>query len=227
MTKIIYNKFDKEKLNELPQVTFEGRIIVILTPEDAHKAVSYLLDGRHNLLGVDTETRPSFHKGEQHKVSLLQVSTEDTCFLFRLNHTDMTPDIVKLLENTRVPMIGLSWHDDLLSLRKRKEFTPGRFIDLQDVAEEIGIEDKSLQKIYANVFHQKINKRQRLTNWDADVLNEKQKQYAAIDAWACVLLYKEIMRLKESGDYQLIVSPTLPPEGEEKSAVGKECAPTP
>ena len=103
-------------------------------------------------------------------------------------------------------MIGLSWHDDLLSLHKRREFTPGYFIDLQDIVGELGIKDLSLQKIYANIFHQKISKRQRLTNWDADILNDKQKEYAATDAWTCINLYEEIKRLLSTGDYDLIVS---------------------
>ena len=68
----------------------------------------------------------------------------------------------------------------------------------------MGIEDKSLQKIYANLFGEKISKRQRLTNWEADVLSDKQKEYAAIDAWACINLYDEIMRLMATGDYELI-----------------------
>jgi len=139
-------------------------------------------------------------------VSLLQVSTSDICFLFRLNHIGITPAILRLLENKVVPMVGLSLHDDMLSLHKRVAFTPGFFIDLQDLVGELGIEDLSLQKLYANLFHQKISKRQRLTNWDSDVLNDKQKAYAALDAWACINLYKEILRLKQSGDYELVIN---------------------
>ena len=114
-------------------------------------------------------------------VSLLQVSTSNICFLFRLNHIGITPAILRLLENTTVPMVGLLLHDDMLSLHKRVGFTPGNFIDLQDLVGELGIEDLSLQKLYANLFHQKISKRQRLTNWDSDVLNDKQKAYAALE----------------------------------------------
>lgn len=101
-------------------------------------------------------------------------------------------------------MIGLSWHDDLLALHKRSDFKKGNFIDLQDIVGDLGIKDLSLQKLYANIFRQKISKRQRLTNWNNETLSEKQKQYAATDAWACIQLYEEIMRLKVSGDYQLV-----------------------
>ncbi len=205
MKKKLYNKFDKKQLAKLPQVKFEGRIISVLSAEEAEKAVRYLLSA--DILGVDTETRPAFHRGEQHQVCLLQVSTRDTCFLFRLNFTGITPAIKQLLEDTTVPKIGLSWHDDIRSLKHREEFNPGLFIDLQDMAKNLGIEDLSLQKLYANVFHQKISKRQRLSNWETPVLSNSQKQYAAIDAWSCINLYEEILRLESTGDYELIIVP--------------------
>ena len=204
MRKIIYNKFDKKSIAQLPTVSFPGKTVVVMSESEAEKAVHFLLS--QDILGVDTETRPSFKKGETHMVSLLQVSTSDVCFLFRLNHIGITPAILRLLENKAVPMVGLSLHDDMLSLHKRVSFTPGYFIDLQDLVGELGIEDLSLQKLYANLFHQKISKRQRLTNWDSDVLNDKQKAYAALDAWACINLYKEILRLKQSGDYELVIN---------------------
>ncbi len=207
MKKIIYNKFDKKAITNLPKVVFPGKIVVIMTEGETEKAVDYLLSS--DILGVDTETRPSFKKGESHKVSLLQVSNRSTCFLFRLNLTGITPAIKRLLENTKVPMIGLSLHDDMMSLHKRMQFTPGKFIDLQDIVNEIGIEDLSLQKLYANLFQQKISKRQRLTNWDTDILNDSQKGYAALDAWACINLYEEIQRLKETHDYELVKQPEL------------------
>ena len=204
MKKVIYSKFDKRAISALPQVLFPGRIFVVSTAEDAKKAVDYLLGA--NLLGVDTETRPSFKKGETHKVSLLQVATHDTCFLFRLNDIGITPDVKRLLENTTVPMVGLSWHDDLLSLHRRAPFKPGLFIDLQNLVGMLGIKDMSLQKLYANLFHKKISKRQQLTNWDAEVLDSKQQAYDATDAWACIQLYEELIRLKTTGDYKLVLN---------------------
>ena len=202
MKKTIYNKFDKSVINALPLVSFPGKITVVVGEYEAECAVDYLLSC--DILGVDTETRPAFRRGQNHKVALLQVATRDHCFLFRLNHIGLPPSLVRLLSNKTVPMIGLSWHDDLMSLHRREPFEAGWFIDIQDIIGNLGIEDKSLQKIYANLFGEKISKRQRLTNWEADVLSDKQKEYAAIDAWACINLYDEIMRLMATGDYELI-----------------------
>ena len=202
MMKTIYNKFDKAKIAALPRVLFKGRIVVVLTERDADKAVRYLLS--QPILGVDTETRPSFKKGQMHQVALLQVSSYAVCFLFRLNQLGLSPSVKRLLEDTRVPKIGLSLRDDLLSLHKLGDFNAGYFIDLQDHMREIGVEDLSLQKLYANFFAQKISKREQLTNWEADILQDKQKLYAATDAWSCIMLYEELMRLEQTGDYELI-----------------------
>ena len=203
MTKILYNKFNKKLISKLPKVEFGGKIIVIVSPDEAKRAVDVLL--RYPLLGIDTETRPSFKRGHQNMVSLLQVSTEDICFLFRLNLTGMTPDVIRFLEDTSVPKIGLSLHDDILSLHKRAPFSPGNLIDLQHHMRELGIEDLSLQKLYANLFRQKINKSQQLSNWEADTLTDRQKLYAATDAWACIMLYNEYCRLLKTGDYELLI----------------------
>lgn len=204
MGKIIYDRFDKHDISKLPRAVFDGRIIVVTTPTDAEKAVGYLLS--QDILGIDTETKPSFRKGRTHEVALLQVSTHDTCFLFRLNLTGMTPAIIRLLEDVSVKKVGLSLHDDINSLHKRADFTPGNFIDLQKHVGELGIEDLSLQKLYANFFQQKISKSARLSNWETDILTDSQKLYAATDAWACINIYEELLRLERTGDYQLVKS---------------------
>ena len=183
----------------MPKVLFPGRIFVVYTESDAEKAVAYLKDQR--IVGVDTETRPSFKRGTTHKVALLQISTQDTCFLFRLNRIGM-PEF--LMSDTL--KIGLSLKDDFNSLRKRQDMHPdrGNWIELQEYVGKFGIEDRSLQKIYANLFGEKISKNQRLSNWEADVLSEGQKLYAATDAWACVEIYNCLSELESTGNYEII-----------------------
>jgi ribonuclease D len=202
MKKTIYQKYDKSLIPDLPRVLFEGRVFVVLTESEARKAVDYLLS--QPLLGLDTETRPTFRKGPMHQVALLQVSSHDVCFLFRLCRLGLSPSVKRLLEDTTVPKVGLSLTDDMHQLRRLGDFETGRFIDLQNHVREVGVEDMSLQKLYANFFGQKISKRQQLTNWEADILTEPQKLYAATDAWACVMLYEELMRLEATNDYTLV-----------------------
>ena len=187
----------------MPKVLFPGRIFVIYTESDAEKAVAYLKDQR--IVGVDTETRPSFKRGTTHKVALLQISTQDTCFLFRLNRIGMPDSLQEFLMSDTLK-IGLSLKDDFNSLRKRQDMHPdrGNWIELQEYVGKFGIEDRSLQKIYANLFGEKISKSQRLSNWEADVLSEGQKLYAATDAWACVEIYNCLSELESTGNYEII-----------------------
>ena len=202
MKKVIYNKFDKARIQQLPRALFEGRIEVVLSESEAAKAVDYLL--KQPIIGIDTETRPSFRKGVKYYVSLLQVSSRDICFLFRLKHTGMCESIIRLLEDTTIPKIGLSLHDDIRQLHEVAQFQPGYFIELQDKVKAFGVGDLSLQKLFANFFGERISKGQRLTNWEADILSESQKRYAATDAWACILLYEEMERLLQTGDFEVI-----------------------
>lgn len=187
----------------MPKVLFPGRIFVVYTESDAEKAVAYLKDQR--IVGVDTETRPSFKRGTTHKVALLQISTQDTCFLFRLNRIGMPDSLQEFLMSDTIK-IGLSLKDDFNSLRKRQDMHPdrGNWIELQEYVGKFGIEDRSLQKIYANLFGEKISKNQRLSNWEADVLSEGQKLYAATDAWACVEIYNCLSELESTGNYEII-----------------------
>lgn len=193
----------KAEVAAMPKVLFPGRIFVIHTESEAEKAVAYLKD--QLMVGVDTETRPSFKRGTTHKVALLQISTQDTCFLFRLNRMGMPDSLQEFLMGDTLK-IGLSLKDDFNSLRKREDVHPdrGNWIELQDYVGRFGIEDRSLQKIFANLFGQKISKSQRLSNWEADVLSEGQKLYAATDAWACVEIYNCLTELECTGGYEII-----------------------
>lgn len=187
----------KEEIANLTVEEFNGRIITILTQQDAEKAVDYLL--QFPKVGFDTETRPSFQKGQRYKISLMQIATEDACFLFRLNHIGFPPSLEMFLESNDTLKIGLSLRDDFGAIRKRTTIEPANFLDLQNFVGQFGIEDASLQKIYAILFHKKISKGQRLSNWEADVLSEAQKKYAALDAWACLKIYNLLNQAVNEG----------------------------
>ena len=174
---------------------------MIQTISEAGKAVNYLKT--QSIVSIDSETRPSFKKGRIHKVALLQIATEECCFLFRLNAIGLPASLVELLEDPNVLKVGLSLKDDFLMLHKRAPFTPEGHIELQEYVRTFGILDKSLQKIYALLFKEKISKSQQLSNWECDVLTDAQKQYAAMDAWACLRIFTLLKQLSQSGDFEI------------------------
>lgn len=187
-----YISISKEQLSALPTVIFPGRITVVDTVEAANEALSVLRN--ESVVGFDTETKPSFRKGQSNSVALIQVSTLDRCFLFRLKKLGFIDELRGFIEDSSIKKIGLSLHDDFLVLHRGAEFDPDGFIDLQSLVKEYGINDISLQKIYGIIFNERISKSQRLSNWEAAYLTDSQQSYASIDAWACLRIYNHLKR---------------------------------
>ena len=186
----------REEIAAFDVEEFNGRIFVIDSPDKADQAINYL--SGFNNLGFDTETRPSFTKGNLNNMALIQLATNDRCYLFRINRIGFLPSLIRLLSNANIRKIGLSLKDDFLGMSRRMQFTPQGFIDLQKIVLEHNIADTGLQKVYAILFQKKISKNQQLSNWEAEKLSEAQKKYAALDAWACLKIYEKLCLTNES-----------------------------
>lgn len=183
-------KISNEETAQLPAIEFRGEIRIIEHERDIDAACDYLR--RQPLIGFDTETRPSFRAGVMFRVSLLQLSSPERCYLFRLNRIPLAKPLLQLLESPDVLKIGADVAGDLRSLRQLRHFRDGGFVDLQTIAPEWGIEEKSLRKLSAIVLGQRVSKAQRLSNWEAAALTDKQQLYAATDAWVCTQIYDRL-----------------------------------
>lgn len=197
----------KEEVNELPLVFFEGEIIVVDTEKKAKEAIKVLR--KQKIVGIDTETKPSFKKGQSHKVALLQIATADQCFLFRLNKIDFPETLAAFLSRKSIQKIGLALRDDFIGLNKHYNFKPENIIDLQTIVNNYGILEKGLQKIFAIVFNQKISKSQRLSNWESEELTDKQQLYAATDAWAPLMIYKALKQARKLSKDEISANKTI------------------
>lgn len=186
------DKISNEESALLPAVAFPGEIRVVEHERDVAAACRYLSE--QPLIGFDTETRPSFRAGVTFRVALLQLSSQERCYLFRLNRIALSKPILQLLGDEALPKVGLDVGCDLRSLRQLRHFRDGGFADLQALAPEWGIEEKSLNKISAIVLGQRVSKAQRLSNWEATTLTDKQRLYAATDAWVCMRIYDRLQR---------------------------------
>jgi len=180
----------KEELTELPLKSFDGEIIVVDTIykiDDAIKSLS-----KAKVIGFDTETKPSFKKGVINEVALLQLSVKDKAFLFRINRIGLPKAVCEILANPEIVKPGVAINDDIKSLKKVQPFNAKGFVELQDNAKSLGINNFSLKKLAAITCGFRISKGQQLSNWEADVLTEAQKRYAATDAWAALEIYNNI-----------------------------------
>ncbi len=178
----------------MPLGSFPGKIHVIdKTGMEFMRAVAYL--NAQKIIGFDTETRPVFAPGQHHNhVALLQLSGPEHAYLFRVGQMGMRRMLCRLMSNPRILKIGAAVRDDVRGLQYYQRFDAKGFVDLQQIACEWGIRDKSVKKLAANILGIRISKSQQLSNWEADVLSSGQKMYAATDAWVCREMYLKLLK---------------------------------
>ncbi|MBN1953192.1 MAG: 3'-5' exonuclease domain-containing protein 2 [Bacteroidales bacterium] len=193
-------KISKEEIELLPREKFLGEIFYIDSNEALQEFIVELKDKK--VLGFDTETRPAFKKGVINEVSLLQLSTGDQAFLFRLNEISDHSEIKALLSNPSIIKAGVAIHDDIIGLQRLFNFKPAGFIELQDYVKDFGIEDNSLKKLSANILGFQISKRQQTSNWEVAQLSQAQIEYAATDAWVCYEIYSLLKKVKPHNGHQ-------------------------
>jgi ribonuclease D len=178
----------KEEINELPLGQFEGNIYLIDSPDQVDDAVDFLED--QHLIGFDTETKPSFRKGQFNHVSLLQLSTSEQAFVFRLNKIGFPDSLRNVLEKDNLIKIGAAVNDDLKGLGKLTDsFYPQSFFDLNDELKKVGFHNVGVRNLCGMVLKIRISKTEQVSNWEAEKLTEKQLRYAATDAWACLEIF--------------------------------------
>jgi len=188
----------KDELMALPLYSYEGEVVCVDTMEKFMQVKDELF--LESLWGFDTETKPTFKKGDANrkKVALLQLSSREKTYIFRLSIIGMPKELLDFLSSDKFTKIGLSSRDDIKGLQKLSPFEPAGFIDLQSIAPNYGIEEKGLRKMAAIVLGFRISKSQQLSNWESNELTEKQIRYAATDSWVTRMIYVEMTR--KNGD---------------------------
>jgi ribonuclease D len=181
-----------EELTGMPLKWFEGRIVLVDSDRKLQQAVEELT--HQKVIGFDTETKPSFKKGAANKVALLQLSTRHTAYLIRITHIGLPEAIKQILADPNILKTGVAIRDDIKGLREINDFVPAGFVDLQDQAKKMGIQNFSLKKLTAIACGFRISKGQQLSNWEAPELTEAQQLYAATDAWATLVIFENFSK---------------------------------
>lgn len=181
-----------EEINNLPLRTFNGKTTVISDPQKLDKIVREI--ELHEVAGFDTETRPSFKKGQVFQVSLLQLAIPKKVFLIRLNHTGVTEELAGLFANPKIVKTGVGIRDDLKALQKLRKFDPQSCYDLSTLAKEAGLQVESVKKLTALLLGFRISKSAQTSNWEVINFTQKQIEYAATDAWVCLELYDKLKK---------------------------------
>lgn len=186
-------KITKEEIAKLPLYTFDGEIELITNTKQALNAAKELSE--YSVLGFDTESRPSFKKGEQHNVCILQLGSDKKAYIFRINQFELPKEILNILENETIVKAGVAIRDDIKDLQKLYRFSPKSFFEIQTMAKELGSQNFGLRSMAALFLGVRISKGAKLTNWEHPNLTNSQINYAATDAWVGQKLYKKIKNL--------------------------------
>ncbi len=181
-----------DEINELDLHQYNGKVVVISEASKVSKALDEIR--KYEVVGFDTETKPSFRKGVRNDPSLMQVALEKKVFLFRLNYTGMTGGLLDFLADDSMKKIGVALRDDIKELQAMSHFEPGGFVELPKLVKSIGIESNGLRKLTAIILGYRISKGAQTSNWENETLTEKQLAYAATDAWVCLKMYKKLVR---------------------------------
>lgn len=186
-------KITKDEVNQLDLGAFDGEIILVNDEEGFRQMEKDL--SVHKFIGFDTETRPAFRRGVSYDVSLLQLATQETAYLVRLNEVGFPSKIKRILESPDIIKIGAAVRDDLKGLKKLDQgFEPQGFFDLNEELRKVGFLNVGVRNLSAMVLGIRISKSEQVSNWEAPALTEKQLLYAATDAWACLEIFLNLYR---------------------------------
>ena len=175
------------ELIALPIRRYEGEVALVSTPAELERALADI--GAERVVGFDTETRPSFRKGESYPPCLAQVATARAVYLFQLLRQDFSHAIAQLLGAREIVKVGISVAEDLRQLRQLYPLDVASVIDAGAVARHHGLRQTGLRNLAAIFLGIRIPKGTRTSNWAAPRLSAAQVVYAATDAWACRELY--------------------------------------
>ena len=182
-----YSKLTNEYINELPLKYFEGDIKIVRTKKELKNACDILKE--ECILGFDTETRPSFKKGQFFLPSLIQLAGIKSVFIFQLKKCGFNERLIKILSDPTLIKCGVAVGQDIKDLQKMTFFEPNGFIDLGEVAQERNLKNYGLRNLTALLLKFRISKSSRTTNWSVNDLSIKQMEYAATDAWVSREIY--------------------------------------
>jgi len=176
-----------EELMQLPIVRYRGAIHFIVTEKDLHRALQEIRC--EHVVGFDTETRPTFRKGQFHAPSLVQIATSHAVHLFQLARLDFSHALAEVFGNAQIIKAGVALGRDLSELQKVFPFKAENVVDLGDIAKHRGMAQTGLRNLTGLFLGGRITKGPQTSNWSQPTLSPKQQLYAATDAWACRELY--------------------------------------
>jgi ribonuclease D len=183
-----YKKLSKNEINSLPQIKFNGDVEVLSSNDNVQAAVNYLMN--YDLIGFDTETKPTFVKGPLNPPSILQLACIDKVYIFQLDNESLYKKLFPILSNENITKCGVSVDRDLIELMYLSPFDPLSFVDLGNIARDNDVPHHGLRGLVAMFLKHRISKGAQISDWSKTVLSQSQITYAATDAWISLKLFE-------------------------------------
>jgi ribonuclease D len=187
VTPVARRTIPHEELMRLAVVRYHGPIRPVATEADLHRALADIHSER--VVGFDTETRPTFRKGQLHAPSLVQLATSHAVHLFQLARLDCSHALAEVFGNAQIVKAGVALARDLSELQKLFPFTAANLVDLGEIAKRQGMEQTGLRNLAGLFLGGRITKGPQTSNWARATFSPSQLCYAATDAWVCRELY--------------------------------------
>ncbi|NBB79845.1 MAG: 3'-5' exonuclease domain-containing protein 2 [Verrucomicrobia bacterium] len=177
----------KAEINDKPLIAWEGKVELLETFEAMQAAANDLRKETH--LGFDTETRPTFKKGQYYPPALIQLATGHCVYLFRICKIETLEPLLPILESPDILKTGVAIKDDVKELKAMEDFSPAGFVEIADITVKLGYENRGLRALAALLLNGRISKAAQVSNWARETLDAKQIRYAATDAWISREIY--------------------------------------
>ena len=181
-------KLSKNEINALPLIQYEGDIEILTSKDNIQAAINDLKN--YDLIGFDTETKPTFVKGPLNPPSIMQLACDDKVYIFQFDNDEILKKLSSILSNENITKCGVSVDRDLIELMYLSPFDPISFVDLGNVARENEIPHHGLRGLVAMFLKHRISKGSQTSDWSKISLSDSQISYAATDAWVSLELFK-------------------------------------
>ena len=181
-------KLSKNEINALPQIQYDGVIEILTSKDNIQAAINDLKN--YDLIGFDTETKPTFVKGPLNPPSIMQLACDDKVHIFQFDNDEIFKQLSLILSNKNITKCGVSVDRDLIELMYLSPFDPISFVDLGNIARENEIPHHGLRGLVAMFLKHRISKGSQTSDWSKISLSDSQISYAATDAWVSLELFK-------------------------------------
>ena len=181
-------KLSKNEINALPLIQYEGDVEILTSKDNIQAAINDLKN--YEVIGFDTETKPTFVKGPLNPPSIMQLACDDKVYIFQFDNDEIFKQLSLILSNKNITKCGVSVDRDLVELMYLSPFDPISFIDLGNIARENEIPHHGLRGLVAMFLKHRISKGSQTSDWSRISLSDSQISYAATDAWVSLELFK-------------------------------------